>query len=116
MSAVPKAFKHRPLQTEVGDGNVFKGQEFRKRDGDRDSFNQLKVSVVDASLRFIQQSFQSLGTDLICLVAASLTSHHNWPDADRNLLPLYGEHKIRVLADHFKVPFCRETTFIFSIV
>ena len=85
----------------------FKSQELKSRDGDRDSFNQLKESVVDASLRFIHQRLQSLGTDPILLAAASLTSHRDWPVANRNLLLLYGEHEIQVLADHSKVPLQR---------
>ena len=43
-------------------------------------------------------------TDPVLLGAASLTSHHNWPIADRNSLLLYGEHEIQELADQFKVP------------
>lgn len=66
----------------------FKIQELEGRDGDRDSFHQLKESVVDASLRFIHQRFQGLGTDPILVAAASLTSHHNSPVANINLLLL----------------------------
>ena len=65
---------------------AFKIQELKGRDGDRDSFHQLKESVVDASLRFIHQRFQGLGSDPILFKAASLTSHHNWPTAKTNLL------------------------------
>lgn len=113
LSALLEAFKHRTghhlhsIQTEVGDGNIFKDQELKRNDGDRDSFNQLKETAIDASLRFIQERFQGMQTDPILLATATLTTHKSWPVRDRNLLLLHGEHEIQVLVDHFKVPLQR---------
>lgn len=91
----------------MGDDNCFKDQELKRSDGDSDSFNRLKETAIDASLRFIQERFQGMETDPVLLAAATLTTHQSWPVGNRNLLLLHGEHDIQVLVDHFKVPLQR---------
>ena len=113
LSTLLEAFKHRPghhlhsFLSEVGDDNCFKDQELKRSDGDSDSFNRLKETAIDASLRFIQERFQGMETDPVLLAAATLTTHQSWPVGNRNLLLLHGEHDIQVLVDHFKVPLQR---------
>ena len=108
-----EAFKHRPghhlhsFLSEVGDDNSFKDQELKQSDGDSDSFNRLKETAIDASLRFIQERFQGMETDPVLLAAATLTTHQSWQVGNRNLLLLHGEHDTQVLVDHFKVPLHR---------
>ena len=46
-------------------------QELKQSDGDSDSFNRLKETAIDASLRFIQERFQGMETDPVLLAAAS---------------------------------------------
>ena len=81
----------------MGDNNSFKDQELKRSDRDSDSFNGLKETAIDASLRFIQERFQSMQTDPVLLAATTLTTHQSWPVGNRNL----------VLVDHFKVPLQR---------
>ena len=53
-------------------------QELKRSDGDSDSFNRLKETAIDASLRFIQERFQGMETDPVLLAAATLTTHQSW--------------------------------------
>ena len=84
----------------MGDGNIFKDQELRRNDGDRDSFIQLEKIPIHASLRFIQEIFQGMQTVSIFLAAETLITHQSWPVGDRNLLLLHGQREIQELVDH----------------
>jgi len=105
LSTLLEAFKHRPghhlhsFLSDVADDNCFKDQELKRSDGDSDSFNRLKESAIDASLRSIQERFQGMETDPVLLAAATLTTHQSWRVGNRNLLLLHGEHDIQVLVD-----------------
>ena len=109
LTATLESFKQRPgqylatYQAEVGDGNMFKDIQLERNAGDEQVISAVKELAVNSATTFIQKRSENIETDPMLTAAAVLTSHHDWPVGDRNLLLLHGENEMQTLYNHFQV-------------
>lgn len=87
----------------IGDGNEYQGVTIKRGANDLAQFNDAsKPRIINCIIRYLEQRFQSIqGADptlqAMCVFDTSL-----WPD-DRATLATYGEDKIRIIVDHFRL-------------